>query len=132
VGKFLLRWALYTLLAPLAIAAIVAAVWFGVVLVIYLHEEFGKWFWLSVLLVFTAVLAAPQEATKPTPATPTGDGCRARLAPGQHWSFCGETDMGQTLPALCTNCGGSFTPAPPDGGAEVSVTSINAPQTPQG
>jgi hypothetical protein len=31
-------------------------------------------------------------------------GCGARLAPGQYWTFCGETDMGQTLPALCTRC----------------------------
>jgi hypothetical protein len=39
---------------------------------------------------------------------PNPDGCRARLAPGQHWGYCGETDMGQTLPALCTQCGGEF------------------------
>ena len=32
--------------------------------------------------------------------------CRKKLAPGQWWSFCGETDMGQTAPALCTECGG--------------------------
>lgn len=38
------------------------------------------------------------------------NGCGARLAPGQHWAFCGETDMGQTEPALCTACGGEFTP----------------------
>lgn len=35
-------------------------------------------------------------------------GCRAQLAPGQHWAFCGETDMGQSLPALCTACGGEY------------------------
>lgn len=35
-------------------------------------------------------------------------GCRARLAPGQHWAFCGETDMGQSLPALCKDCGGDL------------------------
>ena len=39
--------------------------------------------------------------------------CRKALAPGQYWSFCGETDMGQTLPALCTDCGGSFKLADP-------------------
>lgn len=35
-------------------------------------------------------------------------GCGAPLAEGQWWSFCGETDMGQSLPALCTVCGGKF------------------------
>lgn len=35
------------------------------------------------------------------------EGCRAKLAPGQHWAFCGETDMG-SLPALCTECGGDL------------------------
>lgn len=35
-------------------------------------------------------------------------GCRKRLATGQWWTFCGETDMGQTLPALCTECGGEY------------------------
>ncbi len=35
-------------------------------------------------------------------------GCRKRLAPGQWWAFCGETDMGQSAPALCTNCGGEY------------------------
>lgn len=38
-------------------------------------------------------------------------GCGARLAPGQHWAFCGETDMG-SLPALCTECGGEYQRAP--------------------
>ena len=33
-------------------------------------------------------------------------GCGKQLAKGQWWGFCGETDMGQTLPALCTECGG--------------------------
>lgn len=31
-------------------------------------------------------------------------GCGAKLKPGQHWAFCGETDMGQTEPALCNWC----------------------------
>ena len=35
-------------------------------------------------------------------------GCNAPLADGQYFSFCGETDMGQTAPALCTKCGGEF------------------------
>lgn len=26
------------------------------------------------------------------------------------WHYCGETDMGQSAPALCTSCGGTFTP----------------------
>lgn len=34
--------------------------------------------------------------------------CGHTLAKGQWWNFCGETDMGQTLPALCTECGGEF------------------------
>jgi hypothetical protein len=38
-------------------------------------------------------------------------GCKAKLAAGQWWSFCGETDMGQTAPALCTKCGGTYRPA---------------------
>lgn len=36
------------------------------------------------------------------------DGCRQPLAEGQWWNFCGETDMGQTAPALCTECGGVY------------------------
>lgn len=35
-------------------------------------------------------------------------GCGRELAAGQYWTFCGETDMGQTLPALCIDCNGSF------------------------
>jgi hypothetical protein len=33
-------------------------------------------------------------------------GCKRKLANGQWWKFCGETDMGQSLPALCVECGG--------------------------
>ena len=36
------------------------------------------------------------------------NGCRRPLADDQWWNFCGETDMGQTAPALCTECGGRF------------------------
>ena len=36
------------------------------------------------------------------------EGCGEKLADGQWWSYCGETDMGQTEPALCTECGGNF------------------------
>jgi len=35
-------------------------------------------------------------------------GCDRALDNGQWFRFCGETDMGQTLPALCTLCGGDF------------------------
>lgn len=35
-------------------------------------------------------------------------GCKKKLAEGQWWIWCGETDMGQTGPALCTHCGGPF------------------------
>lgn len=42
------------------------------------------------------------------PPERTSTGCQRPLAPGQHWSFCGETDMGATDPALCVNCGGSL------------------------
>lgn len=30
--------------------------------------------------------------------------CGKQLAPKQWWNFCGETDMGQTMPALCEEC----------------------------
>lgn len=35
-------------------------------------------------------------------------GCLRRLKDGQWWRYCGETDMGQTEPALCSECGGTF------------------------
>lgn len=35
-------------------------------------------------------------------------GCGCVLKQGQWFRFCGETDMGQTAPVLCTNCGGEF------------------------
>lgn len=31
-------------------------------------------------------------------------GCGKKLAPGQWWNLCGETDMGQTAPILCEEC----------------------------
>jgi hypothetical protein len=31
-------------------------------------------------------------------------GCGHKLADDQWWKFCGETDMGQTAPALCEKC----------------------------
>ena len=51
-------------------------------------------------------------------------GCNATLTPGQWWRFCGETDMGQTLPALCTECGGSYIRAD-DPDAEAKVAEAN-------
>ncbi len=39
-------------------------------------------------------------------------GCSRELATGQWWTYCGETDMGQTLPVLCTQCGGEYKLAP--------------------
>ena len=42
------------------------------------------------------------------PENGANKGCGFKLAAGQHWAFCGETDMGQTAPALCTVCGGEF------------------------
>lgn len=35
-------------------------------------------------------------------------GCEKHLAEDQWFRFCGETDMGQTAPALCTECGGEY------------------------
>lgn len=52
--------------------------------------------------------AADVSALRRLAAPNTGQGCKKRLAPGQHWAFCGETDMGQTAPALCTECGGEY------------------------
>ncbi len=39
--------------------------------------------------------------------------CGRKLAEGQWFSFCGDTDMGQGCPAECTDCGGSFEVADP-------------------
>jgi hypothetical protein len=41
------------------------------------------------------------------------EGCQRPLAPYQWWAWCGETDMGQTAPALCTECGGDLKLATP-------------------
>lgn len=35
-------------------------------------------------------------------------GCGRRLADNQYWHYCGESDMGQTSPVLCVECGGTF------------------------
>lgn len=44
----------------------------------------------------------------PSLKTMEKQGCKKRLAPGQYWGYCGETDMGQSAPALCTECGGEY------------------------
>jgi len=36
------------------------------------------------------------------------EGCLKPLAHDQWFTWCGETDMRQTLPALCTECGGTY------------------------
>ena len=36
------------------------------------------------------------------------EGCKRKLEEGQYFWWCGETDMGQSMPALCTECGGNF------------------------
>lgn len=40
--------------------------------------------------------------------------CGKILEAGQWWHFCGETDMGQTLPVQCTECGGEYKLASPE------------------
>jgi hypothetical protein len=43
--------------------------------------------------------------------------CGRKLAPGQWWHTCGETDMGQTMPAQCGECAApepGYTLADPD------------------
>ena len=35
-------------------------------------------------------------------------GCGRELRDDQWFLWCGETDMGQTAPALCTECGGEY------------------------
>ena len=34
--------------------------------------------------------------------------CGKKFAKCQWWSYCGETDMGQSAPVKCTQCGGNF------------------------
>ena len=38
----------------------------------------------------------------------SGTGCGEKLMEDCHWNYCGETDMGQMAPALCTYCGGAY------------------------
>lgn len=54
-------------------------------------------------------MALLYRAMLPSAPKPAREPCRRKLAPGQYWAFCGETDMGQGEPALCKECGGEFT-----------------------
>ena len=45
----------------------------------------------------TDVLSNPPKGT-----------CGKKLEDGQYWRYCGESDMGQTSPVHCENCGGSL------------------------
>ncbi len=45
-------------------------------------------------------IAAYSRQAGPAPKKP----CGSPLAAGQWWTFCGETDMGQTAPVLCNVC----------------------------
>jgi hypothetical protein len=46
-----------------------------------------------------------------SPPTSNPSGCRSPIV-DDWWNFCGETDMGQTAPVLCTACGGTFARKP--------------------
>jgi hypothetical protein len=49
-----------------------------------------------------------------SPPTSNPNGCRTPIV-DDWWNFCGETDMGQTAPVLCTECGGTFARKTPTG-----------------
>jgi len=56
-----------------------------------------------------AELHRQQTAEYPAVALPSNSqGCRLPLAPGQHFQWCGETDMGQSVPTLCEECDSTF------------------------
>lgn len=65
-----------------------------------LHDgEVCMWAIGSLIPIIVQAFAPDGKATR---------GCGRALADGQYWVYCGETDMGQTGPALCTGCGGEF------------------------
>lgn len=64
-------------------------------------EKRGVWPRLTYKEVWEAGVSSTMTQTIPK-------GCDKPLAKGQWWGFCGETDMGQTMPALCTHCGGAY------------------------
>ena len=53
---------------------------------------------------FLAEMNIEGDVTLPLAEIIDRNGCKAKLAPDQWWNFCGETDMGQTLPVLCEMC----------------------------
>ena len=53
---------------------------------------------------FLAEMNIEGDVTLPLAEIIDRNGCKAKLAPDQRWNFCGETDMGQTLPVLCEMC----------------------------
>jgi hypothetical protein len=74
----------------------------------------GDW---TVAYMYDTPIAIPAATKHPTMDEWTRKnllvGCNRALAPRQYWTRCGESDMGQTSPALCTNCGGNLLLADP-------------------
>lgn len=68
-------------------------------------------YWIAFATIYTGNLPTGEIKLSTTTREKqrVGRGCGAPLIPGQWWGYCGETDMGQTLPALCTDCGGFYT-----------------------
>jgi hypothetical protein len=62
--------------------------------------------WQARIPMARAAIAALRAPDLPVVRFPTG--CKRKLAEGQWWVVCGETDMGQTAPALCAECGGDL------------------------
>lgn len=56
--------------------------------------------------------------------------CNKLLKEGQWWHFCGETDMGQTEPVQCTECGGQYELASPEKQAEHEAAKARAKANP--
>ena len=56
--------------------------------------------------------------------------CNKLLKEGQWWHFCGETDMGQTAPVQCTECGGQYELASPEKQAEYEARKARAKSEP--
>lgn len=72
---------------------------------------FFYWVFLYGLAAFVfgvLVGRASKASGVSEPVSLSQQGCGKDLAAGQYWNFCGETDMGQTLPALCIECGGKY------------------------
>lgn len=56
--------------------------------------------------------------------------CNKLLKEGQWWHFCGEADMGQTMPVQCTECGGEYELASPEKQAEHQAAKARAKAEP--